>query len=122
METQLGNVLKTAFGTPILSMEYEEFLTRVGVNLKNARHAAGHTREEVASGPGGVRYLWELENAQRPRLSLQKLFELAQFYGVTVADLVSVPGARPSKKQLSSLKVEGPKRGRKPKGHPKARG
>ncbi len=27
-------------------------------------------------------------------------------------------GARPSKKPLSSLGVEGPKRGRKPKGHP----
>lgn len=34
MATQLGNVLKTAIGTPVLSMEYEEVLTRVSVNLK----------------------------------------------------------------------------------------
>ncbi len=103
-------------------MEYEEFLARVGVNLRNARHAAGLTREEATSGAGGLRYLWELENGHRPRVSLEKLHDLAGVYGVTVADLVSVPGARPSKKPLSSLKVEGPKRGRKPKGHPRSRG
>ena len=103
-------------------MEYDEFLARVGNNLQQARHAKGLTREEAGhGGAGATRYLWEIENGQRPRLSIEKLFELAAAYGVSPADLVSVPGLRPGKKPLSSLKVDGPKRGKKPKGHPKAR-
>lgn len=101
-------------------MDFEDFLARVGENLVKARHARGLTREQAAEGRGAVRYLWELETGRR-NPSLQMLFTLAERYGVTPADLLSVPGARPSKKFLSDLKVEGPPRGRKPKGHPRAR-
>lgn len=101
-------------------MEFDDFLLLVGENLMKARHARGLTREQAAEGRGAVRYLWELETGRR-NPSLQMIFTLAERYGVTPADLVSVPEARPSKKYLSDLKVEAPKPGRKPKGHPGAR-
>jgi transcriptional regulator with XRE-family HTH domain len=96
----------------------DDFLRLVGTNLKRARWIAGMTQEEV---PGiTLRYLQDLE-AGRRNPTIQVLHGLAQAYGVTVADLTDVPGARRGKVALDKRPAEAPKAGRKPKGHPRHR-
>lgn len=93
-------------------MDLSRFAKLVARNLRVARHRKGLTLEAATKGRGEYRYLWELEKAAR-NPTLEKLFRLAKRYGVTVADLVSVPGAEPTV-DLSNEEPEAPKRGRKP--------
>ncbi|MCA9646677.1 MAG: helix-turn-helix transcriptional regulator [Myxococcales bacterium] len=95
-------------------MDWEAFAARVGANLRRARHLRGLTLEQAAGGAGATRYLRELEGGAR-NPSLAKLHELAALYGVTVADLVSVPGARQSSPTLDRQPAKPPPVGRKPK-------
>lgn len=93
-------------------MDYETFLRRVCRNLKAARQERGLTLDQATgrsagsegSGRGAYRYLWEIEQGRR-NPSLEMLFKLSERYGVTVADLVNVVGARPAKKRLSDIKT-----------------
>lgn len=102
-------------------MDPETFLKLLGQNLQKARQAKGLTLEEAAGGRGAYRYLWELESGRR-NPSAMKLLELANRYDVAPADLLNVEGARPKKgKRLSESSPEPPKRGRKPKSHPRSR-
>lgn len=94
-------------------MEFPRYLRLVARNLKVARHRKGLTLEAATRGRGEYRYLWELEKAGR-NPTLEKLFRLAKRYGITVADLVTVPGAE-STLDLAKETPEAPKRGRKPK-------
>ena len=94
-------------------MELPRYLRLVGANLRTARHRKGLTLDAATKGRGEYRYLWELEKGSRTP-SLEKLFRLAKRYGVTVADLVSVPGQEPTV-DLSQEDPQPPKRGRKPK-------
>lgn len=102
-------------------MDAETFLKLLGQNLQKARQAKGLTLEEAAGGRGAYRYLWELESGRR-NPSVMKLLDLANLYDVAPADLLNVAGARPRKgKRLSESTPTPPKRGRKPKGHPRSR-
>ncbi|HKY34602.1 MAG TPA: helix-turn-helix transcriptional regulator [Polyangiaceae bacterium] len=94
-------------------MEFTRYLRLVAANLRTARHRKGLTLDAATRGRGEYRYLWELEKGSRTP-SLEKLFQLARRYGVTVADLVSVPGQEFTL-DLSQEEPEPPKRGRKPK-------
>lgn len=94
-------------------MDLPRFTKLVARNLKVARHRKGLTLEAATKGRGEYRYLWELEKASR-NPTLEKLFRLAKRYGVTVADLVSVPG-HGATVDLSLEDPDPPKRGRKPK-------
>lgn len=94
-------------------MEFTRYLRLVAANLRTARHRKGLTLDAATRGRGEYRYLWELEKGSRTP-SLEKLFQLARRYGVTVADLVSVPGQEFTL-DLSLEEPEPPKRGRKPK-------
>lgn len=78
-----------------------------------ARHRCGLTLAAATKGRGEYRYLWELEAGKR-NPTLEKLRRLANKYGVSVADLVNVPGGEPTV-DLSKETPEAPKRGRKPK-------
>jgi len=93
-------------------VDLSRFAKLVARNLRVARHRKGLTLEAATKGRGEYRYLWELEKAAR-NPTFEKLFRLAKRYGVTVADLVSVPGAEPTV-DLSNEEPEAPKRGRKP--------
>jgi transcriptional regulator with XRE-family HTH domain len=93
-------------------VDFPRFLRQVARNLKVARHRQGLTLEAATKGRGEYRYLWELEKAAR-NPTLEKLFRLARRYGVSVADLVNVPGGEPSV-DLGAEDPEPPKRGRKP--------
>lgn len=94
-------------------MDLSRFSKLVARNLRVARHRKGLTLEAATKGRGEYRYLWELEKGAR-NPTLEKLFRLAKRYGVTVADLVNVPGAEPTV-DLFKEEPEPPKRGRKPK-------
>jgi len=94
-------------------VEFTRYLRLVAKNLRTARHRQGLTLDAATGGRGEYRYLWELEKGSRTP-SLEKLFRLARRYGVTVADLVSVPGHEATL-DLSQEAPEPPKRGRKPK-------
>lgn len=94
-------------------VEFPRYLRLVAENLRIARHRKGLTLDAATKGRGEYRYLWQLEKASRTP-SLEKLFRLAKRYGVTVADLVSVPGQEFTL-DLSLENPEPPKRGRKPK-------
>lgn len=94
-------------------MEFPRYLKLVARNLKVARHRAGLTLDGATRGRGEYRYLWELEKAGR-NPTLEKLFRVAKRYGVTVADLVAVPGAEVTV-DLAKETPDPPKRGRKPK-------
>ena len=100
-------------------MDLSRFSKLVARNLRVARHRKGLTLEAATKGRGEYRYLWELEKAAR-NPTLEKLFRLAKRYGVTVADLVNVPGAEPTV-DLAKEDPEPPKRGRKPKKRTKAK-
>lgn len=100
-------------------MDLPRFSKLVARNLRVARHRKGLTLEAATKGRGEYRYLWELEKGAR-NPTLEKLFRLAKRYGVTVADLVTVPGAEPSV-DLASVDPEPPRRGRKPKKRAKAK-
>jgi transcriptional regulator with XRE-family HTH domain len=95
-------------------VDFETFLRRVGRNVPIARHLKGMSLEPATSGRGAYRYLREVEQGRR-NPSLQTLFVLARRFGVTVADLVDVPGARSSEARLADPKADPPKRGRKAK-------
>lgn len=71
--------------------------------------------EEATSGRGAYRYLREVEMGRRAP-SITTLYRLAERFGVTVADLVRVDGDDLVDPPLYERVVEGPKRGRKPKG------
>jgi transcriptional regulator with XRE-family HTH domain len=102
-------------------VDAETFLKLLGENLQKARQAKGLTLDQAAGGRGAYRYLWELESGRR-NPSVMKVFELAKLYDVAPADLMNVEGARPKRgKRLSDSNPEPPKRGRKPKGHPRSR-
>jgi transcriptional regulator with XRE-family HTH domain len=99
----------------------EDFLKLLGENLRKARQAKGLTLDDAAGGRGAYRYLWELEDGRR-NPTVMKLLQLAELYDVAPADLLNVVGARPKKgKRLSESNPEPPKRGRKPKSHPRSR-
>lgn len=100
-------------------MEFTRYLRLVAANLRTARHLKGLTLDAATRGRGEYRYLWELEKGVRTP-SLEKLFQLARRYGVTVADLVAVPGQEFTL-DLSQEEPEPPKRGRKPKKKRKAK-
>jgi transcriptional regulator with XRE-family HTH domain len=100
-------------------VDLSRFSKLVARNLRVARHRKGLTLEAATKGRGEYRYLWELEKAAR-NPTLEKLFRLAKRYGVTVADLVNVPGAEPTV-DLAKEDPEPPKRGRKPKKRTKAK-
>jgi transcriptional regulator with XRE-family HTH domain len=104
----------------MVGVDFANFLERFGRNLQRARWRTGMTQQEVAGR--GVSYRWyaELERGQR-NPTLQMIFDLGQILGVTPADLVDVPGARPAKVRLSDVKAEPPRRGRKPRSAPKKR-
>jgi transcriptional regulator with XRE-family HTH domain len=102
-------------------VDAETFLKLLGQNLQKARQAKGLTLDQAAGGRGAYRYLWELESGRR-NPTVMKLLQLAELYDVTPADLMNVEGARPRRgKRLSELTPTPPKRGRKPKSHPRSR-
>jgi transcriptional regulator with XRE-family HTH domain len=94
-------------------VDSRRFSRLVAKNLKVARHRCGLTLAAATKGRGEYRYLWELEAGMR-NPTLEKLLRLANKYGVSVADLVNVPGGEPTL-ELSKETPEAPKRGRKPK-------
>ena len=91
-------------------MDIQTLKKRVGDNLRKARWMAGLTQEQVEGVT--LRYYQDLERGKR-NPTLEMLNVLATQFGVTVADLVNVPGARPMAGGLSSVRIEGPKAGRK---------
>jgi transcriptional regulator with XRE-family HTH domain len=100
-------------------VDLARFSKLVARNLRVARHRKGLTLEAATKGRGEYRYLWELEKGAR-NPTLEKLFRIAKRYGVTVADLVTVPGAEPTV-DLANADAVAPKRGRKPKKRAKAK-
>jgi transcriptional regulator with XRE-family HTH domain len=101
-------------------VEFETFAQRVGANLRKARWLRGWTQDEVAARGITYRYYQELERGER-NPTLKTLLELAGILGVTVADLVNVPGSRPAEVPLSARQASAPKRGRKPRPKRRAR-
>ena len=95
-------------------MDHTSFAKKLGANLRKARWLKGWTQEDVAAQGVTLRYYQEMERRER-NPTLRLLLELADILGVTVADLASVPGARPSDPPLSARKAQPPPRGRKPK-------
>lgn len=93
-------------------MDFARFRAAVGVNVKRARWLAGMTQEEVTGLT--LRHYQEIERG-RKNPTLETLFGLAEQFGVTVADLVNVPGARANGVLLVERKATPPKVGRKPK-------
>lgn len=93
-------------------MDFARFRAAVGVNLKRARWLAGLTQEQVEGLT--LRHYQEIERG-RKNPTLETLFGLAEQFGVTVADLVNVPGARAAKVLLTERNAEAPRVGRKPK-------
>jgi transcriptional regulator with XRE-family HTH domain len=61
-----------------------------------------------------LRYYQDLERGVR-NPTLEVLFALADEFGVTVADLVNVPGGRPSVPRLDERKASPIPAGRKPR-------
>ena len=96
-------------------MDFSDFLQGFGTNLRHARWLKGLTQEQVAARGISHRYYAELERGQR-NPTLRTVFDLAGILGVTVADLVTVPGARASRMLLTVRDVVPPPRGRKPAG------
>jgi transcriptional regulator with XRE-family HTH domain len=91
---------------------FEAFRTRVGQNLKKARWLVGLTQEQVEGIT--LRYYQDLERGKR-NATLEMLYMLAKQFRVTVADLVDVPGERPSPVRLADTHAGAPKTGRKPR-------
>jgi transcriptional regulator with XRE-family HTH domain len=96
-------------------VDFAKFLAHFGKNLRQARWLKGLTQQDVAAQ--GISYRWyaELERGAR-NPTLRTIVDLAQILDVTPADLLDVPGARPSKIRLSDRKAVAPKLGRKPVG------
>lgn len=92
-------------------MNPDRFLKFVGRNVRTARHLAGLSLERATSGPGAERFLREIEKGER-NPSLTMVFGLAMRFGVTPADLISVPGLRPGAVPLDEQEAEPPPRGR----------
>ena len=93
-------------------MAPEVFLRKVGANLKRARWLAGLTQQQVQGIT--LRYYQDLERGLR-NPTLEILLLLAQQFGVSVADLVNVPGARAAETRLEDRPAQPPPRGRKPR-------
>jgi len=93
-------------------VDFTSFQKLLGANVRHARHLAGKTQEEVDGVT--LRYYQEIERGLR-NPSVQVLFELAEQFGVTVADLVDAPGSRLSTPRLEKRKASAPRAGRKPK-------
>jgi len=89
----------------------ERFLKLVGQNIRTARHLRGLSLERATSGRGAERFLREAEGGKR-NMSASMLLALAGRFGVTPADLVSVPGLRPAESPLDEQQAEPPPRGR----------
>lgn len=89
----------------------ERFLRLIGKNVRTARHLAGLSLERATSGRGAERFLREVEGGRR-NLSVTMLLTLAVRFGVTPADLISVPGLRPGSVPLDEQEAEPPPRGR----------
>lgn len=99
-------------------MDLATFKARLGANLRAARWKAGLTHEQIEGVT--MRYYQDLE-AGRRNPSIEVLWQLAQQFGVAIADLVNVPGGRPQSPSLDKIQVEPLRRGRKPKSHPRSR-
>ena len=84
------------------------------MNIRKARWLAGLTQEELASRGLSYRYLAEIERGER-NVTLRTLHDLARILGVSVSDLVEVPGAKRRRVPLSLAKASAPPRGRKPR-------
>ena len=103
-------------------MDFDRFVKLVGANVRRARLAAGLTQEQATAEVITYRLLGELERGKDPPSSnptLRTLFLLAERLGVSVADLVDVPGLRRSKTPLAERPLHPPKPG--PKAKPKRR-
>jgi transcriptional regulator with XRE-family HTH domain len=99
-------------GPTLLGVDYAIFLGRFGQNVRRARWRLGLTQQEVAARGLSFRWYVEIERGLR-NPSVRMVFDLAQILGVSPADLLDVPGARP-KVKLSDVKAAAPRRGRKP--------
>jgi transcriptional regulator with XRE-family HTH domain len=93
-------------------VDFPAFRRRVGANLQRARWLSEKTQEDVKSVT--LRYYQDLERGAR-NPTLEVLFVLADEFGVTVADLVNVAGARPSGARLDERKATPIPAGRKPR-------
>jgi transcriptional regulator with XRE-family HTH domain len=94
-------------------VDFQEYLLRLGRNLRRARWRANMTQQDVASAGATYRYLQELERGAR-NPSIQMLFDLSQILGVRVADLVEVGERRRPVRLADVPESSAPKRGRKP--------
>ena len=94
-------------------VDFAKFLKYFGKNLRQARWISGQTQQEVAAQGLSFRWYAELERGQQ-NPTLKTVFDLAQILGVMPADLLDVPGARPSRVRLADRRATPPKRGRKP--------
>lgn len=92
-------------------MNPERFLRLIGKNVRTARYLAGLSLERATSGRGAERFLREVEGGRR-NPSVTMLLTLAVRFGVTPADLISVPGLRPGSVPLDEQEAEPPPRGR----------
>lgn len=93
-------------------MTPDEFAKAVGLNVQKARWLAGLTQEDAATAARiSYRYFAETERGRR-NPSLDVLLAIGNALGVTVADLVEIPEARPMRPPLFSRKAEPPPRGR----------
>jgi transcriptional regulator with XRE-family HTH domain len=101
-------------------VDFAKFLKHFGKNLRQARWISGQTQQEVAAQGLSFRWYAELERGQQ-NPTLRTVFDLAQILGVAPADLLDVPGARPSNVRLADREVTPPKRGRKPAIHTQRR-
>lgn len=95
-------------------MDFEEFVRRVGANLRKARWIAGLNQEQAASEVLTFRLLAALERGDG-NPTLRTLWMLAQRYGLSVRDVVEVGGERPLKVPLHKAVVEKPPRRRRTK-------
>ena len=93
-------------------MDFARFAKLVGQNARKARWRARLTQEEAAAEALTFRLLAALERGGG-NPTLRTLFLLAQKYGVSVADLVTVAGQPVLDEPLYAAKVEQPER-RKP--------
>jgi ribosome-binding protein aMBF1 (putative translation factor) len=93
-------------------VDFSKLLKAVGANVRKARWLRGLTQEELASKGLSYRYLAEIERGER-NVTLRTLADLAKILGVTVGDLVEIPGVRRRAVPLHRAKASAPPRGRK---------
>ena len=97
-------------------MDFAEFLSNLGNNLRRARWAAGMTQEQVAAKGISYRYYQELERGQR-NPTLRTLNEIAEILNTSVVALVEMESCDQIRQRvpLADLDLQPPKRGRKRK-------